>query len=50
MNEKKVEHVNGGEVKTFSAVKGQNNAARGPEGKTYADKEACAKVKVNKGE
>ena len=46
MSEKKVEHVNGGEVREFSAIKGQGKAGVAPAKKTYEDKEAIAKIKV----
>ena len=46
----KVEKVSGGEPKEFSAVKGQGKASRGPEGKHYEDKPACAKIIKKEGE
>lgn len=45
----KVEKVSGGEPREFSAIKGQGKASKGPEKKTYEDKDAIAKVKINNG-
>jgi len=44
----KVEHVNGGEVREFSAVKGQGKAGKAPAAHNYEDKEAIAKLKIKK--
>ena len=48
----KVERVESGSSNDFSAIKGKGNAARGPEGKSYGEKPAIAKIKTgeNKGE
>ena len=57
MAEHKVEHVNGGDVREFSAIKGQGKAGVAPAKKEYAEKPAIAKINIkgncgceNKGE
>lgn len=53
MAEHKVEHVSGGEVREFSAIKGEGKSGHGPSGKDYGDKPAIAKwppKSENKGE
>ena len=53
MAEKKVEHVSGGEPRTFSAIKGQGKAGKGPAASTgHEERPAIVKIwpKNNKGE
>lgn len=48
MAEHKVEHVSGGEVREFSAIKGQGKAGVAPAKKNYEDKPAvCSVLKKN---
>lgn len=51
MNDK-VEKVENGSPRDFSAIKGKGHEGHGPAGKDYGDKEAIAKIKIhnNKGE
>lgn len=51
MNDK-VERIEGGSSNDFSAIKGKGHGAHGPEGKSYGEKPAIAKInhKDNKGE
>ena len=49
----KVERVESGSPRDFSAIKGQGKGGKGPEGKHYEEKPAIAKIKThdcNKGE
>lgn len=46
MAERKVEHVSGGEVREFSAIKGQGKAGVAPTKKDYEDKPAIAKINI----
>lgn len=53
MAEKKVEHVTGGDVREFSAIKGQGKAGKAPVAHNYEDKPAIVSIlnkKDNKGE
>lgn len=46
---RKPEHVDGGEPRTFSAIHGKGQAGRAPETKSHGeDKPAIAKIKCNK--
>ena len=44
MAEHKVEHVSGGEVREFSAIKGQGKTGVAPAKKNYEDKPAICSV------
>ena len=48
----KVEKVENGSPRDFSAIKGKGHEGKGPSGKDYAEKPAIAKInhKDNKGE
>lgn len=46
MAERKVEHISGGEVREFSAIKGQGKAGVAPTKKDYEDKPAIAKINI----
>lgn len=54
MSEKTVEHISGGEVREFSAIKGQGKAGKAPVAHNYEDKAAIVginhKKDDNKGE
>ncbi len=44
----KVEKVENGSPRDFSAIKGKGHEGKGPSGKNYSDKEAIAKIKLHK--
>lgn len=46
----KVEKVENGSPRDFSAIKGKGHEGKGPSGKDYGEKPAIAKIKTNKGE
>ena len=48
MAEKKVEHVTGGDVREFSAIKGQGKAGKAPTAHNYEEKPAIAKWPAKK--
>lgn len=50
MAEKKVEHVSGGDVREFSAIKGQGKAGVAPAKKNYEDKPAIVGINHKKDE